>query len=721
MPLPPDYLERVYAGVLGKIIGVYLGRPFEGWTYDRIMADLGEIWYYVHERKNVPLIVTDDDISGTFTFLRALPDYGNRRNLTPAQIGQSWLNYMIEGRTILWWGGMGNSTEHTAYLRLKQGISAPHSGSQALNGKVVAEQIGAQIFIDGWAMVAPGDPELAADLARRAASVSHDGEAIYGAQVIAAMEAQAFVEHDLQNLIDTALRLIPSNSIIYRLVNEIREWHAAEPDWRKNREQIAAFYGYDKYGGNCHMIPNHALIINALLHGDDDFQKSLMIVNTCGWDTDCNSGNVGCLLGIKNGLAGIDAGPDWRGPVADRMYLATADGGRAITDAATEAVHIVNSGRALAGEAPIAPKQGARFHFELPGSVQGFMADDSPAVRGTVTVENVAGHGQSAQKTTGRSLALRYAGLAPGRWARVQTPTFIPSKQVGDYFLKRGYALLASPTLHGGQTVTAALAADAQNSAPVCANLHVTVYGHTDELYCLGGPQVELQPGQEQVLTWQIPNTDGSPIAAVGVELHEQDGSGNGGRTSEGVVYLDYLTWSGAPDVAFVAPPGEGIMWRRAWVNGVDQFEDRWWGDAYRLVQNSGRGLLMQGSREWTDYRVSGAINLHMVEAGGIAARVQGMRRGSEQQPSKAQAGTACLIKALDGDTVLAETEFAWEFGETHAFTLEVAGNAITGVIDGRTLFTVTDDDHPLTGGGVAFVVEEGRVMSEGLEIRPLA
>ena len=102
MPVPDDYLQRVYAGVLGKIIGVYLGRPFEGWSYERIMAELGEIWYYVHERRNVPLIVTDDDISGTFTFLRALPDYGNRRDLTPAQIGQSWLNYIIEGRTILW-------------------------------------------------------------------------------------------------------------------------------------------------------------------------------------------------------------------------------------------------------------------------------------------------------------------------------------------------------------------------------------------------------------------------------------------------------------------------------------------------------------------------------------------------------------------------------------------------------------------------------------------
>ena len=76
MPVPNDYLERVYAGVLGKLIGVYLGRPFEGWTYQRIMQELGPIEYYVHERLNQPLVVTDDDIAGTFTFLRALEDYG---------------------------------------------------------------------------------------------------------------------------------------------------------------------------------------------------------------------------------------------------------------------------------------------------------------------------------------------------------------------------------------------------------------------------------------------------------------------------------------------------------------------------------------------------------------------------------------------------------------------------------------------------------------------
>ena len=160
------------------------------------------------------------------------------------------------------------------------------------------------------------------------------------------------------------------------------------------------------------MVPNHALIIHALLHGDDDFQKSLMIVNTCGWDTDCNSGNVGCLLGIKNGLAGLESGPDWRGPVADRLYLSTADGGRAITDAVTETYHIVNMGRGLAGEAPLMPKDGARFHFELPGAVQGFQPDERADSRGTVSVDNVPGHSDAAT----RSLA--HALQAPGHRAR---------------------------------------------------------------------------------------------------------------------------------------------------------------------------------------------------------------------------------------------------------------------------------------------------------------
>ncbi|HEX4200603.1 MAG TPA: ADP-ribosylglycohydrolase family protein, partial [Chthoniobacterales bacterium] len=375
MSTPTDYLERVYAGVLGKIIGVYLGRPFEGWTYQRISSELGEIWDYVHERFNVPLIVADDDISGTFIFLRALPDHGGTADITAEQIGKTWLNYIVEERSILWWGGMGNSTEHTAYLRLKSGIPAPASGAIATNGKTVAEQIGAQIFIDGWALVAPGNPQLAVELAGKAGSVSHDGEAIYAAQLVAAMEAQAFVEPRIDQLIETGLKYLPPDCLITQLVNDIRDWQRTDDDWRVTRERIEQKYGYDKFPGNCHVIPNHAVIILSLLYSDDDFSRALMIANTAGWDTDCNSGNVGCLLGIKNGLAAID--PKLRTPVADRLYLSTADGGRCITDAVRETYEICQIAAQLGQAPPIPPpKSGARFHFTLPGSVQGWSVDE---------------------------------------------------------------------------------------------------------------------------------------------------------------------------------------------------------------------------------------------------------------------------------------------------------------------------------------------------------
>ena len=721
MTMPVDYSEKVYAGVLGKLIGVYLGRPFEGWDYEALTEQFGEINYYVHEHLDVPLIVTDDDISGTFTFLRALPDYGNGPEITAAQIGQSWLNYIVEERTILWWGGMGNSTEHTAYLRLKEGVPAPESGSMALNGQVVAEQIGAQIFIDGWAMVAPGDPELAAELARRAASVSHDGVAIHGAQVLAAMEAQAFVETDIQNLIDTGLSVIPTNSLIRAMIGQIREWHAHNgDDWRATREQIAANFGYDKFGGNCHMVPNHALIIHALLHGDDNFQKSLMIVNTSGWDTDCNSGNVGCLLGIKNGLAGLEDGPDFRGPLSDRLYLPTADGGRAITDAVTESLHVVNIGRALHEEPPHAPKQGARYHFEMPGSVQGFMADESIDSRGTLTLENVPGHSLNGS----RSLALHFDGVATGRPARAATHTFIPSKETADYFERRGYGLLASPSIYPGQTVSASLEACASNERAVDAYLYLRRYrAQDDQLILEVGPCQTLDPGERLGFNWKLSGAGNEPIAEIGVAVQCDE------RT-KGTLYLDYLTWEGEPDVTFARPDSPldrrrwemsfPVMWRRAWVNGVDGY-DFWWPESFRLVQNRGRGLLMTGTREWRDYVVKSEVTHHLCDSAGIAARVQGMRRyyalllcRTEKDRSVAR-----LIRALDGDTVLAETEFPWEYGEKHLFALRVEGDRLIGCIDNldEPLFDVTDSK--LENGGIALVVEEGRVMSDEVTVSP--
>ncbi len=696
MPLPNDYIERVYAGVLGKIIGVYLGRPFEGWSYERIMAELGEVNYYVHDRLGKPLIVTDDDISGTFTFLRALPDYGNRRDLTPAQIGQSWLNYIIEKRTILWWGGMGNSTEHTAYLRLKSGIPAPQSGSIELNGQVVAEQIGSQIFIDGWGMIAPGDPELAADFARRAASVSHDGAAIHGAQVIAAMEAQAFVEPDLQKLLDTGLSVIPRDSIIARMIDDIRGWREQYPDWRATRERIVQNYGYDKYAGNCHMVPNHGVIMLGLLYGDDDFQRSLMITNTAGWDTDCNSGNAGCLMGIKNGLAGIDAGPDWRGPVADRIYLPTADGGRAITDAVRETYEVVNIGRALQDQQPLAPKDGARFHWGLPGSMQGWQPESATGAR--LALENVVGGSEHGQ----RSLALRYEMSGSENPVRAVTPTFVPP----DALDMPGYTLLASPTLYPGQTIRARVAADGADSAPVTCSLFIRTYSAADQLATTGGPAVTLEPGKSHTFEWRMPATDGAPIAALGIQLEAE-------QSTIGTVFVDYVGWDSAVEARLGRPADGGTVWRRAWVSGVDH--SAYSGpEAIRLIQDHGTGLLIQGTHEWQDYTVSAPVRPHMAARAGIAARAQGMRRWYGLLLCADH--RVRLVKALDGETVLAEAACPWELGRTYNLQLSARGPQLIASVDGAEVLRAEDAD--LRSGAIGLDADEGRVEVDDVWVR---
>ena len=691
--LPADYEERVYAGVIGKIIGVYLGRPFEGWPNQMIEERLGEIDYYVHDKLDRRLVVVDDDISGTFTFIRALEDYGYDPQLTPKQIGQTWLNYLVEKRSVLWWGGLGNSTEHTAYLRLKAGIDAPQSGSIAVNGQVVAEQIGAQIFIDGWAMVNPGDPAQAADFARRAASVSHDGEAVYGAQILAAMEAQAFVEDDIDKLIDTGIEQVPNDALLVQMIQDIREWHASNgDDWRKTFGKIQENYGYDKYGGNCHIVPNHGLIIMGLLHGNGDFSRSMMIVNTAGWDTDCNSGNLGCLMGIRNGIDGIDAGPDWRGPIADMCYLPTADSGGGISDAVQQTQRIIAAGRGLQGVEYEAPKGGARYHFSYPGSVQGFKGTNCE-------VFNQLGSNNE------RSLALVFGAVEAGSPVRVTTDTFIDSIETSNYFGGRGYGLMTSPALNSGQTIEAEVSVAPETTEPVSVALTINVFNAEDQIVHLRGKTQVINPATTETITWTVPDTDGYPIAGVGLDVREANAGGK--------LYLNKLDWSGTPKLEL--GNRKGSMWHRAWVNGVDSYHP-FYGESFRLIQNEQTGLVLYGPRDWTDYRVRADVTPHLIDRVGVAARVQGMRRYYAlvvTSRNKVQ-----LVRALDGETVLAETGFELKLGTKYEFSIEVEGNSIRGFVDGNALLSAEDDKLPQ--GGIGLLIEGGRTATQKVSVEPL-
>ena len=156
-------------------------------------------------------------------------------------------------------------------------------------------------------------------------------------------------------------------------------------------------------------------------------------------------------------------------------------------------------------------------------------------------------------------------------------------------------------------------------------------------------------------------------------------------------------------------------MWRRAWVDGVDNL----WSfvEPYRLIQNKGTGLLIQGTRDWHDYEVSADVTPHLARAVGIAARVQGMRRYYALKLTRVGLnGVVQLVRMLHDETVLAEENFPWELSQRVELAICAVGSSITGTVGDVTL---TADDDRLTSGGIALLVEEGRSATDTVCVRP--
>jgi hypothetical protein len=238
----------------------------------------------------------------------------------------------------------------------------------------------------------------------------------------------------------------------------------------------------------------------------------------------------------------------------------------------------------------------------------------------------------------------------------------------------------------------------------------ISFYGEDDALQSLTGSPELILPGRDATLGWRIPDLGGSPVAEVGIAIEPAE-------AGAGAVYLDWLTWDGAPDVLLGRPEGDGEMWRRAWVDGVDQFESRW-PEPYRVVQNHGTGLISQGTAEWDDYRVTADLTIFLAKQAGIAARVGGMRRW--------YALLLCdddmvrLVKDREALIVLAERPFPVHLDRPYRLSLTVQENRIVGRIDGEQIADVVDEDEPLTSGGVGLVVTEGTLSSGAVRVEPV-
>lgn len=704
-----NYENQIYAGVLGKIIGVYLGRPVEGWTYKQIREQFEYIDYYVSHKTGAPFIVPDDDISGTFVFYRALADSGYSKNLTAKEIGEAWLNYIVEDKTILWWGGLSRSTEHSAYLRLKQGHHPPYTGSGEANGMAIAEQIGSQIFIDTWAMVNPGNPERAAKMAREASIVSHDGIAVECAVYLAALEAMAFNEKDIDVLLKEGRKYISDDQYgqkLNSLLDNVIAKCKSTDDWRVVRDWIEENHNYAKYQGNCPMVTNHLSIIMALIMGGDDFRKSISIATSAAWDTDCNAGNVGSLNGIRLGLDAIDADVDLRGPVADRMYVVSTDGGDCITDAVRETRKLVKAAKILNDETPNEEK--TRYAFDYPGSVQGFMVYPGCVFdQAAKKVYNI-----EVDKNT-RGLAIDYEGVSGTVEASVSVQTYVdPSPKAApdtSYF-----EVYASPSLYSGQTVNAVV--DGIQDENPNLRFFIDYYDANDEIATMNSDEVFTLKKGSNLVSWEIPDTKGRAVYRLGIKLLSDS-------RKDGTVVVRSIDWKGSPKCFHMGLANEltpGISpfitrtkWMMAFMNSTKHTGPDFLA-TFAISHPEKNGVMTIGSHDWDNYSVETTIQYVHANYAGLVARANGHRQyyGAVLKPGKVE----LILRKGPEIKVLKQVDYDIVDGNWYDLKFEVQDTDLSFYVDGKLVLSVNDDSYKT--GSTGYVVDEGAIVAKTFTVK---
>jgi ADP-ribosylglycohydrolase len=332
-----EIYNKIYGAWLGRCSGCLLGKPVEMWKRDRInglakathnyplqyyissdipenikkefeVSDVAPFAYgdsYVAAWiNNVEYMPEDDDTNYTVLGLKLLEQYGPL--FTNEDVAEAWLKNLPALHLF--------TAERVAYRNILSGILPPESGKFQ---NAYREWIGAQIRADIFGYVALGKIELAAEMAWRDASISHDKNGIYGEMFVAAMLAAVGVTDNITKIINAGLSQIPKKSRLADKIKEVIRWNSEGIIWETALDRIHQNYNENNFHDWCHVIPNAMIVCISLLFGEKDFEKSISIAVHAGFDTDCNGATVGSIMGM---ILGAKALPEkWIKPLNDHV------------------------------------------------------------------------------------------------------------------------------------------------------------------------------------------------------------------------------------------------------------------------------------------------------------------------------------------------------------------------------------------------------------------
>ena len=322
--------KKIKGAWFGRICGCMLGKPIEGIHTDELIPFLKETdnypmhrYIYKSELSNeiinkykfhftlrayadeIDGMPIDDDTNYMVLAQELIEKYG--KDFTPYDVSRVWLDY--QPKRAYW------TAERVAYNNFINGYVPPES---AIYKNPFREWIGAQIRADYFGYINPGNPELAAEMAWRDASISHTKNGIYGAMFVAAMLAVAAETDNFEDIIKGGLAQIPYTSRLYEAVTEVLNGFKNGVSQKETFDNIHK--KYDEYTGHgmLHTISNAMIVTAALLYGNGDYGKSICMAVETGFDTDCNGATVGSIIGMAKGIDNI---PEyWTKPMNDTLH-----------------------------------------------------------------------------------------------------------------------------------------------------------------------------------------------------------------------------------------------------------------------------------------------------------------------------------------------------------------------------------------------------------------
>lgn len=322
--------KKIHGAWMGRICGCLLGKTVEGIKTDELLPFLKETdnypmhRYILHSDLNDGILSkytfrfanrcyadkidgmpVDDDTNYIVLAQQIIEKYG--RNFTSYDVSRAWLALQSKDAYC--------TAERVAFCNFVKGFEPPESAKYK---NPYREWIGAQIRGDYFGYINPGNPELAAEMAFRDASISHVKNGIYGEMFVAAMLSVAACTDNIKDIISGGLAQIPYTSRLHEAVTDVL---TDFENGVSSQDCFTAIHNrYDEYDSHdwCHTVSNAMIVVASLLCGNGDFGKSVCMAVETGFDTDCNGATVGSVLGMANGLDSI--GNIWKNPIKDTLH-----------------------------------------------------------------------------------------------------------------------------------------------------------------------------------------------------------------------------------------------------------------------------------------------------------------------------------------------------------------------------------------------------------------